>query len=104
MAKFKYRTVDDYGNYEKGVLEAPSFQLAMDELKSDKVWIIQLIDQGKSLLTRELSFGGPKVKTEHFTVFCRQLSTMYKSGVNLVEAVRVLAEQTESKPFKKILI
>jgi type IV pilus assembly protein PilC len=103
MAKFKYQTVDNYGNYEKGILEAPSFQLAMDALKSDKVWVLQLIEQGKSLLTREISFGGPKVKTEHFTVFCRQLSTMYKSGVNLVEAVVVLGEQTESKPFKKVL-
>jgi type IV pilus assembly protein PilC len=103
MAKFKYQTVDNYGNYAKGILEAQSFQIAMDELKSDKVWVIQLIEQGKSLLTREISFGGPKVKTEHFTVFCRQLSTMYKAGVNLVEAIVVLGEQTESKPFKKIL-
>jgi type IV pilus assembly protein PilC len=103
MAKFKYQTVDNYGNYEKGIVEAQSFQLAMDELKSDKVWILQLFEQGKSLLTRELSFGGPKVKNEHFTVFCRQLSTMYKAGVNLVEAVVVLGEQTESKPFKKVL-
>jgi type IV pilus assembly protein PilC len=103
MAKFKYLTVDNYGNYEKGILEAQSFQLAMDELKSDKVWILQLLEQGKSFLTRELSFGGPKVKTEHFTVFCRQLSTMYNAGVNLVEAVVVLGEQTESKPFKKVL-
>jgi type IV pilus assembly protein PilC len=103
MAKFKYQTVDNYGNYEKGILEAQSFQLAMDELKSDKVWILQLFEQGKSLLTRELNFGGPKVKTEHFTVFCRQLSTMFKAGVNLVEAVVVLGEQTESKPFKKVL-
>jgi type IV pilus assembly protein PilC len=104
MAKFKYQTVDDYGNYEKGILEAQSFQLAMDELKAKDVWIMQLLDQSKSLLTRELSFGGPKVKTEHFTVFCRQLSTMYKSGVNMVEAVRVLGEQTNSKPFRKILV
>jgi type IV pilus assembly protein PilC len=103
MAKFKYQTVDNYGNYEKGIVEAQTFQLAMDELKSDKVWILQLLEQGKSLLTRELNFGGPKVKTEHFTVFCRQLSTMYRAGVNLVEAVVVLGEQTESKPFKKVL-
>jgi type IV pilus assembly protein PilC len=75
----------------------------MDQLKSENLWILHLYDQSKSILTRELSFGGPKVKTEHFTVFCRQLSTLYQSGVNMVEAVRILSEQTESKPFKKVL-
>lgn len=103
MTKYKYLTVDSYGNYKKGILEAQSFQLAMDQLKTDNVWILHLFDQNKSLLTRELSFGGPKVKTEHFTIFCRQLATLYKAGVNMVEAIRILSEQTESKPFRKIL-
>ena len=103
MPKFKYLTVDDDGNYKKGILEAQTFQLAMDQLKAPNVWIMQLLDQGQSILTREISFGGPKVKNEHFTIFCRQLSTLYKAGINMVEAVRVLGEQTESKPFRKIL-
>jgi type IV pilus assembly protein PilC len=103
VPKFRYKAVDDNGHYFKGVLEAPSFQSATDELKGKGLWILDCFDQGKSILYREISFGGPKVKTEHFTVFCRQLSTLYKSGVNMVESVRILSEQTESKVFKKIL-
>jgi type IV pilus assembly protein PilC len=103
VPKFRYQAVDDYGNYFKGVLEAPTFQSATEELKGKGLWILECFDQGKSILYKEISFGGPKVKTAHFTIFCRQLSTLYKSGVNMVESVKILSEQTESKVFKKIL-
>lgn len=105
MLKFRYKAVDGNGSWSKGVLEAPSFQQAAEELRSKGLWIADLYDVNRSILHRDIDdlLGGPKVKTEHFTVFCRQLSTMYKSGVNMVEAVRVLSEQTESKPFRKVL-
>lgn len=104
MPKFMYKAVDDYGRYSKGTLEAQTFHQAMEELKGRGLWIIDLIDASKTLLHKELNFGGPKVKTEHFTVFCRQLATLYKSGISMVEAVRVLGEQAESKEFKKVLL
>jgi type IV pilus assembly protein PilC len=105
MPKFNYRAVDDYGNYSKGTFESPTFQHAMEELKAKELWILDLVDQSKSLLRKEITFGGgPKVKVEHFTVFCRQLATLYKAGINMVEAVRVLGEQSESKEFKKVLL
>src|SRR5690606_9592068 len=40
---------------------------------------------------------------KHFTVFCRQLATLYQSGVSLVEAVRTLSAQSESKTLQKVL-
>lgn len=103
MPKFRYRAISSTGQRSKGSFEAPSFQQAVEELKGQGLWIAELFDQNNSLLHRDLSFGGPRVKTEHFTIFCRQLSTMYKAGVNMVEGIRILSEQTESKPFKKVL-
>lgn len=104
MPKFRYIALDNYGRQLKGTLEAQSFQLAMDELKGKGLWITDLFDLSHSILHKEIKLGnGPRVKTQHFTVFCRQLSSLYKAGINMVEAVRVLSEQTESKPFKKIL-
>ncbi len=104
MPKFRYMTIDQAGRQHKGTLESASFQTAMEELKARDLWIVELIDVATSLFSRELKFGAPKVKTEIFTVFCRQLATMYKAGISLVEAVRILGEQTESKAFKKILV
>lgn len=106
MPKFRYRAVNGSGQWSRGVLEAGTYQQAVEELRGKGLWISELNKWGDSVLNRdidELLFGGPKVKTQHFTVFCRQLSTMYLSGVNMVEAIRILSEQTESKPFRKVL-
>ncbi len=104
MPKFKYHAVDDAGNHFRGTMESQTFHGAADELKAKGYWILNLVDLSQSVLYKELTLGGPKVKSGHFTVFCRQLATLYKSGISLVEAVRVLGEQAESKVMKKVLL
>ncbi|MFD0671629.1 type II secretion system F family protein [Cohnella sp. GCM10027633] len=106
MPKYRYRAVNGNGQWSRGVMESGTYQQAVEELRGQGLWISELNVRGESILQRdldELLFGGPKVKTQHFTVFCRQLSTMYVAGVNMVEAIRILSEQTESKPFRKVL-
>src|SRR5690554_3202871 len=104
VTKFKYSAFDDKGKLNKGTVEADSYQLAMEELRTRNLWIVKLFDPGQSIFRRDLNFGGPKVRTEHFTIFCRQLSTMYQSGVGMMDAVRILSAQTDSKVFKKVLV
>jgi type IV pilus assembly protein PilC len=104
MPKFRYVTVDQTGRQYKGTFESASFQTAIEELRAKDLWIIELFDVATRIISRELKFGSPKVKTEQFTVFCRQLATMYKAGISLVEAVRILGEQTQSKKFRKIIL
>lgn len=103
MSKFKYMAVDDRGQYIKGLIEAQNFDLAMENLKSRGYWILELVDPSKSLLKKDISFGGPRIKIDQFTVFCRQLATMYRAGVNLVEALQIMSRQTGSKVFRKVL-
>jgi type IV pilus assembly protein PilC len=104
MPKFRYLAVDHAGRLKRGTIEAPDFRSAAEELRSGGLWIMKLFDQGKSVLYRDLpALAAPRVKSEHFTVFCRQLATLYKAGVGLLEALRVMAEQTASKPLRKVL-
>jgi type IV pilus assembly protein PilC len=85
------------------VLEAANIDNAAKELKKRDLWVLKLFDQQQSLLYREIRLGGPRVKPEQFTVFCRQLATLVQAGVNLVESVRSLAKQTENKAFRRVL-
>lgn len=105
MPKYRYRAVNANGKRSRGVLETPTYQQAVEELRGQGLWIAELINYRDGILHRDINdfLGGPRVKSQHFTVFCRQLSTMYKSGVSLVAAIRILSEQTESKPFRKVL-
>ncbi|WP_020619744.1 type II secretion system F family protein [Paenibacillus daejeonensis] len=103
MPKFRYKAVNATGKKMTGTIEAASEQIALDKLSEQQLWASSLTDLSRSLLYRDIELGGPQVKTEHFTIFCRQLATMYRSGISLVEAVRILSEQSPGKPFRKIL-
>src|SRR5688572_441479 len=43
--------------------------------------------------------GKARVKSQEMVVFTRQLSTMISSGIPLVEAIEILAEQTSNPGF-----
>lgn len=93
--------MDTSGSYQKGFIESENLQLASEQLRSKRLWVVELKDPQQSIWTRELS--APKVKKDDFTHFCRQLATMYSAGVNLVEAIEIVARQTSSKPLKNVL-
>ena len=44
------------------------------------------------------------MKLQHIVIFLRQFSTLIKAGISVVDATRILAEQTESKVLKKALL
>ncbi|WP_438434478.1 type II secretion system F family protein [Gorillibacterium sp. sgz500922] len=105
MPKYHYKAITAAGHSSTGTLEAQTLSQASEQLRSQGLWIMSLKDQNDSMLTRDfnISLGGDKVKLEHFTVFCRQLATMYKSGVSLVDSVHLLSEHAPTKPFRKVL-
>jgi len=104
MPKFRYLAVDHGGRMKRGTIEAPDFRAAADELRNAGLWVMRIIQRDRSLLLRPLpALTAPRVKSEHFTVFCRQLATLYKSGVGILEGLQVLSGQTESKPLRKVL-
>lgn len=103
MPKYRYKAFSPGGKRLTGMIEATSEQIAIERLSEKQIWASSLKDMSKSILYRDIELGGPKVKTEHFTIFCRQLATMCRSGISLVEAVRILSEQSPGKPFRKVL-
>ncbi|MHA6483632.1 type II secretion system F family protein [Paenibacillus sp. strain BS8-2] len=103
MPKYRYKAVTSAGKKTTGFLEATSTIRARESIVEKGLWLTEIVDANETTLYKEISFGGPKVKTEHFTVFCRQLATMYRAGVSIVDAVQILQEQTPSKVLAKLL-
>ncbi|NDI35405.1 type II secretion system F family protein [Chengkuizengella sediminis] len=102
MPQYVYKCKDIHGKRQKGILNAVDKAAAMLELKKRKWIIYSLNDHNPSILTKEIYIGNP-VKNTHFIIFCRQFSALTRAGVSIVESVRILSEQTESKPLKKAL-
>ncbi len=72
----------------------------MMKLREQRLKVIDVREVPQTLLTKEITFGNP-VKLQHFVIYLRQFATLLKAGVTIVDATRILAEQTESKALKK---
>lgn len=102
MAQFEYQVRTNAGKQLKGKLTASDKATAMDELRKRGLTVFSLSEQRTSFLSTEIYIGNP-VKTIHFIIYCRQFATLMRAGVSIVDATRILAEQTESKALRKAL-
>ncbi|MFD2411779.1 type II secretion system F family protein [Paenibacillus rhizoplanae] len=102
MALFEYQVKTPAGRPIKGKLTATDKPAAMDELRKRGLTVFSLIERKTSLLQIDIYIGNP-VKTIHFIIYCRQFATLMRAGVSIVDATRILAEQTDSKPLRKAL-
>src|SRR3954452_17421697 len=105
---FQYSVRDKAGKLVSGSLEAESQAAVATRLKSMGYAPVS-ITQSNAGLKKELSipgFGGKnkKVKLKDLAIFSRQFATMINSGLSLMRALNILAEQTESTELKRILV
>ncbi len=102
MPLFEYQVKTTAGKQIKGKLTATDKPSAMEELRKRGLTVFSLIERKTSILSMDIYIGNP-VKTIHFIIYCRQFATLMRAGVSIVDATRILAEQTDSKPLSKAL-
>ncbi len=100
MAKFDCEVKDSKGKVSKVQLEAESLQ-KLSALLSDKGYFLVKATEVK---TGGFGFGfGGSVSQKDLLIFTVQLSTLVGSAIPLVEAVGILADQTENLYFRSVL-
>ncbi len=102
MAQFSYVARDRQGNKKKGVIQADTKQAVRSILRERGLRALEVEQKKQTIWNQDIYFGQP-VKLEDFVIFLRQFSTLIKAGVTIVDATRILTEQTESKALKKTL-
>lgn len=102
MATFGYEAVDRSGKEIKGSLEVPSIEAAKAELKKQGMTVIRIEEQNMLTKDIEIDIGG-KPTTRDLSVFCRQFVSITKAGVSILEALKMLMEQTENKKLQKAI-
>jgi type IV pilus assembly protein PilC len=102
---FAYKVRDRGGKLLEGTLEADSQQLLIGKLRSMGYMPIDIQQQSSQTMSRDLSmpFFGSRVKLKDVAVMSRQFATMINSGLALLRALNILADQTESKPLAAII-
>lgn len=100
MSTFKYKAINRDNKSVSGLVEAESESEATSLLK-DKGLSISYLEEGGESSKFSFVLGGVKVKD--IVIFSRQFSVLISANVSLVQALKLLVEQTENLKFKMII-
>jgi type IV pilus assembly protein PilC len=98
---FQYKVRDRTGNVTTGSLVADSEALVLARLREQGFTPLDV--QRKKRGIGQIEFGGKKVKLKQVAIFSRQFATMVNSGLPILRALAILAEQTENKELARVL-
>lgn len=104
---FEYKSRDSVGKLVKGKLEAGSEGAVVDKLRTMGLAPVEIRETvAASGLNREISFGSfaKGVDLKSLAIVSRQMATMISAGLSLLKTLSILAEQTENKKLKAILV
>lgn len=97
MTTFAYIVLDPAGKEQKGSLQAENRDAAAAQLRSDGKTLVSLTEAGALSREVEISIFQRKPKARDMAVFCRQFVSIISAGVTVIEALDMLAEQTENR-------
>lgn len=101
METFSYTAVGADGKEKKGSIVAETREDAARSLKEQGLLPMSIGKQSALDKDINFSFGKKKgVKVRDLSVFCRQFSSIIKAGVNVINALSMMSEQTENKKLK----
>ena len=104
MAIFNYKAKDE-NRVISGTVEAISKDIAADILNERGLLIISILKQNRISLAENLySRFFRKIKNRDIVLFMHQLSVLISAELPIVQALRILEKQTESKILKKIIL
>lgn len=98
---FNYEGVDRKGAKVKGEVTARNMALAKVNLRKQGVTINSIREKKKGL---EIALFKPSVKALDICIFTRQLATMMKAGVPLVQSFEIVAEGLENPAMAEVVL
>src|SRR3954469_10119969 len=96
MATFTYTARAFNGDLRTATIDAASRDDVIAQLRKQRLSVVK-IDQGGAA-----KIGRGSIKTRDVVIFTRQFSTMINSGLPLVQALTILAEQTDNKALAEV--
>lgn len=105
MKHFRYVAIDKKGKTVKGEADALSNQEVHAMLEGNGVYPISIEEVNIPRLNfakPNFSFG--RVKHEELIIFTEQFATLISSGLSIVDSLDGLAEQTENKTLKTVIL
>ena len=101
MPIFEYKGLNAAGKNIRGTIDADNSRSARQKLKRDGFFIVDLKDKTKTAAkSKRASSSAKGVKVADLSMMTRQLATLLKSNIPLVEALAAVADQVEAPTLK----
>lgn len=105
MPNFQFEARDLQGQRSEGELEAPTMEMAADQLVRRQLIPIRITTKP---VKREFSWNTEllpkKISLMELIIFSRQMYSLMKAGIPIIRAIRGLAESTGSAALKLVLL
>src|SRR5215216_2841046 len=99
MPAFTYTARALNGDLRTATIDAPSRDEVVSQLRRQRLNVVK-IDEAAQAANKKKSGG--KIKMRDIVIFTRQFSTMINAGLPLVQALDILAKQSENKALKDV--
>ncbi len=102
---FDYKAVATTGKSSKGLVEADSPKTARAKLKKQGLMVTEIVERNaaKPRSSGGIPFLGNRVSVTEVALMTRQLASLVKANIPLVEALNALVEQCENDRLKVVL-
>lgn len=102
---YDYKALTPEGKSHRGIVESESIKAARSKLKKQGLMVTQILEKtaAKPSASGGLPFIGNRVSVSELALMTRQLASLVKANIPLVEALTALVDQTENEKLKVVL-
>ena len=97
MTSFSYTARALNGELKTATIDAATREDAVAQLRRQRLTVVKVDEE-----TKRQKPGGGRIKMRDIVIFTRQFSTMINSGLPLVQALDILAKQSENKTLQEV--
>ena len=102
---YDYKALNASGKTQKGIVEAENQKAARAKLKKQGLMVTDMIEKSAARpgSSASIPFIGGRVSGKEIALMTRQLASLVKANIPLVEALNALVDQTQNEKLKVIL-
>ncbi len=104
MPIFDYKGLTKEGKNTKGVIDAENLRAARVKLKKDGIFVVEIKDKKKAAESgskRNKTHKTKNVNVKDLSLMTRQLATLIKANIPLVDALTAVSEQVENPTLRE---
>ena len=106
MPIFEYRGLTKDGRNTKGIVDSDNIRSARTKLKKDGIFVVDLKDKkklGDTNARKKKTNNSRSVGVRDLALMTRQLATLIKANIPLVDALTAVSEQVENPTLQEVI-